>query len=81
MAATLTIGQEVYDDFGHVPFAAGPPRGPCVVAFVHSTDMYWYDFRDRKGDKRTLAEEVEEELHGPAAIMGLPALDGIQPLA
>ena len=79
MAATLTIGEEVYDDFGHVPFAAGPPCGPCIVAFVQSSDMFWYDYRDRKGDKRTLAEEVEEEQH--SARVALPAVDGIQPLA
>ena len=75
MAATLHVGHMVYDDFAHVPFAAGRPTGPCVVVFEESDDPFWYDYADRKCKGPNLEEEMRQSV--PAV---LPTLAGIRAL-
>jgi hypothetical protein len=65
----------VYDDFAHVPFAAGPPIGTCIVAFEESTDPFWYDYADRKGKGPSLEDEMRQ-----SAPIVLPTLAGIRAL-
>ena len=66
--ATLQVGDKIYDDFGQVPFGAGPPDRVCAVAFVGTTEMYWIDylFRDRKGPSLEQEMSAQEPLDAPA---------------
>jgi len=70
--ATLLVGDRLYDEFGHTPFAAGPPEHVCVVTFEGTRDMYWVDhlFRDKK--KKTSEEDRGEDRHSLPAIPDFP---------
>ena len=67
--AILQIGDAVYDDFGHRPFATGPPNCPCTVTFLPTDNPHFYDVADRRSKEPSLAEEMQ-----PTAPRPLPAL-------
>lgn len=69
MAATLNIGDKMYDEFGQVPFSEGPPPEPCYVIFSETDDPFFYDKSDRCGKV-----SLEDEMMGPPDAEVLPAI-------
>ena len=75
--ASLTVGEETYEEFHAQPFHKGAPTQTCIVKFSPTDTPYFYDVIDRtKGGKKSLADEMET----PEPVI-LPALDGIQALS
>ena len=68
--AILQIGDAVYDDFGHQPFAIGPPNLPCTVTFLPTDNPHFYDVADRGNNKEpSLAEAMQASAPRPLPVL------------
>ena len=59
--AVLVLDKTCFSEFEDLPFTRCPENAEFTVVFSATDDPYYYDLRDRRGPRVTLADEVEWE--------------------
>ena len=60
--AHVRVCDVLFDELGHIPFAAGPPEQVCIVAFETTRDMFWIDKRFRDSKEPSLEQEMNQQV-------------------